>query len=219
MSVSQQIDLESPPPPSLHHSRPLRIALLGYRSNPYSGGQGIYIKYLSRALKAIGHHVEVISGPPYPELDDGIRLNKIPSLGLADKLDRSGEFRLRYLKNFTDLFEYTSIISGGFPEPYTFGRRLLSFMRTNLHNYDIIHDNQSLCYALQTLQTHTPTVVTIHHPITSDLKIALQSATGWGHGLMIRRWYAFLSMQKKVVPRLRNILTVPKRSPMVRFVR
>ena len=25
----------------------LKICLLGYRSNPYSGGQGIYIKFLS----------------------------------------------------------------------------------------------------------------------------------------------------------------------------
>ncbi|GIR63498.1 MAG: hypothetical protein CM15mP68_1640 [Pseudomonadota bacterium] len=30
--------------------RSLNIALLGYRSNPFSGGQGIYLKYLARAL-------------------------------------------------------------------------------------------------------------------------------------------------------------------------
>ena len=50
-------------------SSPLKIALLGYRSHPYVGGQGIYLKYLSRALSRAGHHVDVISGPPYPELD------------------------------------------------------------------------------------------------------------------------------------------------------
>ena len=48
---------------------PLRIALLGYRSNPYSGGQGIYLRFLSRALLQAGHLVDVISGEPYPELD------------------------------------------------------------------------------------------------------------------------------------------------------
>ena len=32
---------------------PLRICLLGYRSHPYSGGQGIYLKYLSAKLYII----------------------------------------------------------------------------------------------------------------------------------------------------------------------
>ena len=43
-------------------SRPLRIALLSYRSKPHSGGQGVYVRHLSRELAAAGHHVEVFSG-------------------------------------------------------------------------------------------------------------------------------------------------------------
>ena len=50
---------------------PLRIALLSYRSKPHSGGQGVYVRHLSRELAARGHHVEVFSGQPYPELDAG----------------------------------------------------------------------------------------------------------------------------------------------------
>ena len=46
----------------------LRVALLGYRSAPFSGGQGVYLRYLSQALTATGHQVTVISGPPYPDL-------------------------------------------------------------------------------------------------------------------------------------------------------
>ena len=61
---------------------PLRVALLGYRSAPFSGGQGIYLKYLSRALVKLGHTVTVISGPPYPQLDDGVTLVQLPSLDL-----------------------------------------------------------------------------------------------------------------------------------------
>jgi len=60
----------------------LKVGLLSYRSHPYSGGQGIYIKHLSRALNRLGHDVSVLSGPPYPELDDNVELIKIPSLGL-----------------------------------------------------------------------------------------------------------------------------------------
>ena len=58
-------------------SRSLNIALLGYRSNPYSGGQGIYLKHLAKALTDAGHSVDVISGEPYPELDPGINLIKL----------------------------------------------------------------------------------------------------------------------------------------------
>ena len=55
--------------PDIAPRKPLRIALLGYRSQPYSGGQGVYLKYLSKALVEAGHQVDVISGPPYPHLD------------------------------------------------------------------------------------------------------------------------------------------------------
>ena len=39
---------------------PLRICLLSYRSNPHCGGQGVYVRNLSRALHDLGHTVEVI---------------------------------------------------------------------------------------------------------------------------------------------------------------
>ena len=192
--------------------RPLRIALLGYRSNPYSGGQGIYIKYLSKALADLGHQVDVWSGPPYPELDPRVRLREVPSLGMSDKIKRLKEFRLRFLLSPIDTFEYLSTLSGGFPEPYTFGLRLLRSMGAELNDYDIVHDNQSLNYALLRLQKKIPLVTTIHHPITSDLAIDLQSARNIGHRLLIRRWYTFLRMQKKVVPALRHVLTVSDQS-------
>ena len=63
----------------------LKIALLSYRSKPFSGGQGIYVKYLSKALYDLGHEIDVFSGPPYPDLDPKIKLVKIPSLGLYEK--------------------------------------------------------------------------------------------------------------------------------------
>ena len=63
-------------------NRPLRIALLSYRSKPHCGGQGVYVRHLSRELAALGHHVEVFSGQPYPELDEGPLLRELPSLDL-----------------------------------------------------------------------------------------------------------------------------------------
>ena len=57
----------------------MKIGILSYRSHPYSGGQGIYIRHLSKALQRSGHEVTVLSGPPYPELDPSIKLEKIPA--------------------------------------------------------------------------------------------------------------------------------------------
>ena len=78
--------------------RSLRIALLSYRSKPHSGGQGIYVRALSRELTELGHRVEVLSGQPYPELDDGVGLTRLPSLDLYREPDpfrtpRPSEFR------------------------------------------------------------------------------------------------------------------------------
>ena len=103
----------------------LKICLLGYRSNPYSGGQGIYIKFLSKALVAAGHSVDVISGEPYPELDDSVRLIKLPGLNLFEADNHVTALRPRHLLSYTDFFEWFSMLTGGFPEPYTFGRRLV----------------------------------------------------------------------------------------------
>jgi hypothetical protein len=67
----------------------VRIALLSYRSKPHCGGQGVYVRHLSRELVALGHDVEVFSGQPYPELDPGVRLTKLPSLDLYRSPTRS----------------------------------------------------------------------------------------------------------------------------------
>ena len=65
----------------------MRVALLSYRSKPHCGGQGVYVRHLSRELVRLGHEVEVFSGPPYPDLDEGVRLTKVPSLDLYREPD------------------------------------------------------------------------------------------------------------------------------------
>ena len=122
---------------------PLRIALLGYRSNPYSGGQGIYLKYTSQALVDAGHQVDVISGEPYPELDERVGLIKLPGLNLFAQESHLAALRPRHLLSATDFFEWFSMASGGFPEPYTFGQRVARYLSQPGHGYDIIHDNQA----------------------------------------------------------------------------
>ena len=70
---------------------PLRILLPSYRSDPHTGGQGIYMRLISKALVDLGHHVDVISGPPYPELDPRLGLIKLPSLCLLYTSDAADE--------------------------------------------------------------------------------------------------------------------------------
>lgn len=191
----------------------LKICLLGYRSNPYSGGQGIYLKFLSKALVERGHRVDVISGEPYPELDDRVRLIKLPGLNLFEEENHVTALKPRHLLSYTDFFEWFSMLTGGFAEPYTFGRRLVQYFKRHRPDYDIVHDNQSLCYGtLQLQKMGVPLLTTIHHPITSDLRIALQSAENWKMRLLVRRWHSFLGMQKKVVRQLNNLVTVSEAS-------
>ncbi len=191
----------------------LRIALLGYRSHPHVGGQGIYLHYLSKALVDLGHSVDVISGPPYPELDARVHLIKIPSLDLYAHPKPTRALRIKHLLSFSDFYEWWSKLSGAFGEPYCFGRRLLKHFKTHAPHYDIVHDNQCLAYGLLDLQKRGLTVVaTVHHPITRDRDLALAAATDKGQRWLINRWYSFLSMQKKVVQDLQHVITVSMQS-------
>ncbi len=201
-ALADLVSLENPAA-----ARPLRIALLGYRSHPYGGGQGVYIRYLSKALVDAGHSVDVISGPPYPHLDPRVRLIEIPSLDLFANGLLS--LRLHHLSSMSNIIEWLSKLTGGFAEPYTFGRRVVKYLRKHRDDYDLIHDNQSLSYGMLQIQDMgIPLVTTLHHPITSDLRIALSAARHWWERVLIQRWHSFLLMQKKVVKRLHNVVTV-----------
>ena len=186
----------------------MKIGLLSYRSHPYSGGQGIYIKHLSKALSDLGHEVSVLSGPPYPELHDSVQLIQIPSLGMFETEDRMKLFSLKLLFRPLDLYEWITVMTGGFPEPYTYGKRVYKYLKNNKKDFDIILDNQSLCGSLLKIQDLLPLAVTIHHPITKDHKLEMQNASNWKERLSSMRWHNFLPMQKRVAPKLNKIICV-----------
>lgn len=193
--------------------RPLRIALLSYRSKPHSGGQGIYVRHLSRELAALGHDVTVFSGQPYPELDrlgDGVRLRKVPSLDLYREPDPFRVPRPREYRDGIDVLEVATMFIGGFGEPLTFSLRVARLLREldrAGERFDIVHDNQTLGYGLLDVQRRWPMVTTIHHPISRDLRTDLAAARGWRR-LSLRRWYGFVRMQGRVARRLQRVLTV-----------
>lgn len=188
---------------------PLHICLLGYRSHPYGGGQGVYLNYLSKALVEAGHQVDVISGDPYPHLDERVKLIKMPSMNLYENGLLS--MRPRHMGSWANWLEWLSKLSGGFGEPQAFGRRVVNYLEQHGRHYDVIHDNQSLSFGTLALQQRGfPLVTTIHHPITKDLKLAVDAARNFRERLLIRRWHSFLSMQKYVARRLHHVITVSK---------
>ena len=189
----------------------MRICLLSYRSYRYSGGQGIYLRYLSRSLRDLGHRVDIVSGPPYPELDKGIKLIKLPSLDLyAMSSVRRLFINPRKLNTFPSLIEWLGTMSGYFSEPLAFGMRAYDLLSNSQNNkYDIVHDNQTLAYGIFKIQElGFPVVETIHHPVTIDRDLAVQSATSLKDKLGLRRWFSFINMQIKVARRLSHIITV-----------
>ncbi|WP_428999877.1 glycosyltransferase family 4 protein [Streptomyces cyaneogriseus] len=194
-------------------SRPLRIALLTYKGNPFCGGQGVYVRHLSRELARLGHQVEVIGAQPYPVLDEdddhpgSLRLTELPSLDLYRQPDPFRTPKRDEYRDWIDALEVATMWTGGFPEPLTFSLRARRHLRARRGDFDVVHDNQTLGYGLLG-DLGAPLVTTVHHPITVDRQLELDAAATWQRRYSVRRWYAFTRMQKRVARRLPSVLTV-----------
>lgn len=191
----------------------LRIALCVYRGNPFSGGQGVYTKYLTEALLDLGHAVTVFSGPPYPELDSRAELVKIKSLDLYRQPDPFRVPKLEEFESVFDLIEFGLMSTGAFPEPRVFGYRAGRLIAGRAHEFDVIHDNQSLNWSLLRLHLDgMPMVASIHHPITVDRRLDMKAAKGLKAKFGAFRWYGFVRHQCEVARRINSILTVSETS-------
>ncbi|MFJ1702100.1 glycosyltransferase family 4 protein [Kitasatospora sp. NPDC088346] len=194
--------------------RPLRIALLSYRGDPFCGGQGVYVRHLSRELARLGHHVDVIGAQPYPVLDEvegpgTVRLVELPSLDLYRSDDPFRTPALAEYRGAVDVLEVAGMRTGGFPEPLTFSLRARGYLARHKGRYDVVHDNQTLGYGLLGLARHGfPLITTVHHPVTVDRQLELDAAPTRLRRLSLRRWYGFTRMQRRVAARLDHIITV-----------
>jgi glycosyltransferase involved in cell wall biosynthesis len=189
-------------------SQKLNIAICSYRSAPFGGGQGIFVFELSKALNHLGHHVDVISGPPYPKLENNIKLIKSPGLDLFSTFnfkERLKIFLEKKNKSSDDWYEFISALFGGFPELKTFGNRAKTLLDES--SYDIVIDNQSLSYGMIEVQKNLPLIEIIHHPITKDYRYDIQFSKGLIQKISKWRWFSFLKMQKRVSLSLKVIST------------
>ena len=188
--------------------KPLKIAILSYRSAPFGGGQGIYVYELSKALNNIGHNVDVISGPPYPELIADIELIKLPGLNLFSTFKFRERLKIFFHtknKSLDDWYEFSSTLMGGFPELQTFGNRAKIFLSDK--NYDAVIDNQSISFGMIDIQKSKPLIEIMHHPISKDYFYDLKFARGLVQRLSKMRWFSFLKMQKKVAKQIKVVVT------------
>lgn len=186
----------------------LKIGIISYRSNPHCGGQGVYVRNLSRALTDLGHQVEVIAGPPDPLLVGDAKLTMLKTLDLYNPDDLFRTPKLRELVDPVNMIEWLGVSTMGYPEPLTFGMRAKRYLEDKLKGFDIIHDNQCLAYGILSLSKRLPVTATIHHPMTVDRRIAIQSTRSIFKKIKHLRWYSFIGMQKYVARRLKKIITV-----------
>jgi len=192
----------------------MRICLLTYRGNPYSGGQGIYIYYLSREFQRMGHEVEVIASAPLPEVSEGVILHQLRSSSIYHP-GSSLRTNLPKVRTPVDLHELCASRLGIFAEPWAFSLRAYAKLRElcKQRRFDIIHDNQSLGYGLLLMKRlNIPVIATIHHPLPIDRQADLEQANGFRDRWRIKKFYSFIRMQAFVARRLDRIITVSQSS-------
>jgi glycosyltransferase involved in cell wall biosynthesis len=190
-----------------------RVAFLTYRGNPRCGGQGVYTRHLTRELTALGHSVEVFSGAPWPELDEGVGFTPVSGLDLYRDPD---PFRVPHPREFhsrEDLAEFAIMCTAGFGEPLTYSLRVRKLLAERREEFDVVHDNQCLGNAmLGMVEDGWPLLTTLHHPITVDRQLALSHTTNPWQRFTTRRWFGFLGMQVRVARALPAVLTVSENS-------
>ena len=194
----------------------MRIALLSYRSKTHCGGQGVYVRHLSRGLVELGHEVEVFSGQPYPEgLDPRVRLTKVPSLDLYREPDPFRDPATpRDPRPRPTCSSSLTTWTGRLPRAADLlpaGRADLCGTRAD--EFDVVHDNQSLGVRAADVAQARPAGGRHDPPPDHPRPRRRRSpprrggASRWS-----RRWYGFAAMQKQVARRIPELLTVSSSS-------
>lgn len=192
----------------------LKIGLLSYRSDPFSGGQGIYIKNVSEALQNRGHEITIFSGNPLPIVSNKIKVVEINTPGYFETFNSFERFKIFQAQEKTrlDLWDFIETFTGTFTEPIFFGDRLLQnteFAKT-ADSYDVFHDNQSISNYPDSINKKL--ITTLHHPIHVDRDIDLENESSFLRKLAIKRWYSFLNFQKKNLKKVKKIISPSKSS-------
>lgn len=172
----------------------------------------MYVRELARALMGEGCQVSVASGAPYPELDEGVTLEKLPSLDLFSTSNAFMALRFRHLTSRADRHEWAAHNTGAFGEMTAFALRLEAFLAAHPGRYDVIHDNQTLALPMARIARRTPLITTLHHPIAIDRDFAVAGAATRMGRILTRRWHSFVEVQARAARRLEHFLCVSEAS-------
>jgi glycosyltransferase involved in cell wall biosynthesis len=197
--------------------RPLRLLLVCYRGNMRSGGQGIYLWFLARELARLGHAVDVLVGPPWPdEMPFAREVTRLPNQQFW------GKWFFRDWKNLLpkpnplavfeplNFWEFGAAAFGFLTEPFAFSvrafREVARRLRAGRH-YDLVHDVQCLGYGLLGMRAlGLPVVTTVHHPLTVDRRTSFQRDQTLREALGTWEFYP-VEMQGFVARRLDRVFT------------
>ena len=196
----------------------MKICFIMYQGNMYSGGQGVYLYYLTRELARMGHDVHVLAGPPYPTLADGVIGHDLETHSYWSYHHEKENFLfernpLTHFHPF-NFFEFISTRIALSSLLLTFSIRAWLKLRelSREHRFDIVHDNQTLSYGISLMQVSGfPVVATVHHPLTIDLQNALRQASSLYEKARRILWSPWI-MQQVVARRLPRTIVVSETS-------
>jgi glycosyltransferase involved in cell wall biosynthesis len=198
----------------------MKLCFIMYQGNMYSGGQGVYLHYLTRELVRAGHEVHVISGRPYPRLDDGVVHHRLQTYSLWAFLDGRDEhayneqpFAFLHPWNFYE-FASTRVSLGSLF--WTFSLRAYRKLReieAATGPFDLIHDNQTLGYGVLAMKQllGRPVIASIHHPLAIDKANNVREARSVAGRISREAWFPG-RMQPYVANRLDLVLTGSRNS-------
>jgi glycosyltransferase involved in cell wall biosynthesis len=197
--------------------RPLRICFVAYRGNMRCGGQGVYLWFLARELARLGHTVDVLVGPPYPDPMPFARdLRRLPNEQFWEKWFLGGGATLmprpKPLRIFEPLnfYELAASWMGFLPEPFAFSLRAFRAMAASLAGgarYDVVHDVQCLGWGILGIRAlGLPVVTTIHHPLSVDRRASFARDRNLSEAIGSMQFYP-VGMQGAVARRIDRVFT------------
>jgi glycosyltransferase involved in cell wall biosynthesis len=191
----------------------MRILFLLHQGNMFSGGQGVYTSQVTRELARLGHDVHLIVGPPWPDTDPAVTVHRVPSYSVYRLLETQRMwFYGRPWRSFfhpLNAYELATSRAGQFSVMSAFSWRAYMAWRDlqREHNFDIVHDVQSLGYgSLMIRASGMPMVANIHHPLSIDRANQVRQAGTVGLKMRKALFYPFF-MQEVVARRMNRIIT------------
>lgn len=194
----------------------MKIAFVMYQGSMWSGGQGVYLRYVTGELARMGHEVHVISGRPYPHLEEGVIHHRLKTFSFWAFLE--GRDELAYHDNVWEFFHplnfwefaSTRVSFASLLNTFSFrAYRKLADLERATGPFDLVHDNQTLGYGVALMKAarpERPVVANIHHPLQIDRANSIREAHSLGGVVSRLLWYPD-RMQPWVARRLDRIIT------------